>query len=193
MLGDALVRGERVYLDAVERSDMETIGPWWRSLTLQQYLNPGAMMPQGMDDELDWFDAARKNTDLYLFGIRTQADDRLIGTTTLMQFNWRCRKCLFGIAIGDQSAWNKGYGSEATALALRYGFMELNLNRIQLFVYSFNSRAVRAYEKAGFAIEGTLRENLFRDGRYWDEYVMAVLRGDWQRLSDNSQPASDSL
>lgn len=181
MQGDALLRGKSIYLDVVERDDMETIGPWWRSLTLQQFLNPGRMMPQGMQDELEWFEGARKNQDLVLFGIRTTAEDRIIGTTTLMQFNWRTRKCLFGIAIGDQSVWNKGYGTEATALAIRYGFLELNLNRIQLYVYEFNARGIRAYEKAGFVREGTLRENLYRDGRYWDEYVMGIIRSDWEQ------------
>jgi RimJ/RimL family protein N-acetyltransferase len=67
--------------------------------------------------------------------------------------------------------------------------MRVNLNRIQLFVYSFNPRAIRAYEKAGFRIEGTLRENIYRDGRYWDEYVMAILRSDWEQMRDEPQEA----
>ena len=44
----------------------------------------------------------------------------------------------FGINIGDRGFQNKGYGTEAVLLCLRYGFEELNLNRIRLSVFSNN-------------------------------------------------------
>lgn len=180
MLGDALLVGERVFLDALDREDMETVGPWWRSLTLQQYLSPGRIVPMTMEDEMAWFDSVRKNDDVILFAIRLAESRRIIGTTSLMQFNWRSRKCFFGIAIGDQGAWGRGYGTDATRLMLRYAFLELNLHRVSLWVYAFNERAIRAYKRAGFRIEGTLRENLYRDGRYWDEHIMGALREEWE-------------
>lgn len=184
MLGDTLLRGERVYLDAVDREDMQVVGPWWRSLTLQQFVSPGIMRPMTMEDELGWFESTRKNADVMLFAIRLVDGNEIIGTTTLGDFDHRCRKCGFGIAIGDQTAWGKGYGSEATALAVRYGFLELNLHRIQLAVYAYNERAVRAYTKVGFTVEGTLRDSMYRYGRYWDEYIMAILRRDWDTGED---------
>jgi len=48
----------------------------------------------------------------------------------------------------------------------RYGFEELNLNRIWLRVYDTNPRARKAYEKAGFVYEGTLRQAEYKHGRY---------------------------
>lgn len=68
-------------------------------------------------------------------------------------------------------------------MALSYSFLELNLNRVELMVYAFNERAHRAYEKAGFQLEGRLRDALYREGRYHDELVMSVLRREWDDTS----------
>lgn len=52
----------------------------------------------------------------------------------------------------------------------------LNLKRLELTVYSDNSRAIHFYEKFGFVIEGTLRKYAFRAGAYADAHAMARVR-----------------
>ena len=52
----------------------------------------------------------------------------------------------------------------------------------RLSVFAFNERARRAYEKAGFQVEGRLREAIARDGRWWDEIQMGILREEWVEL-----------
>ena len=84
------------------------------------------------------------------------------------------------IGIGEPDAWNKGYGSEAMRLMLRYGFEELNLNRVSLGVFSANPRGIRSYEKCGFVHEGRMREFARRDGQYWDLVFMGILREEWE-------------
>ena len=74
---------------------------------------------------------------------------------------------------------NKGYGTEAMRTMCRYGFEELNLNRIWLRVYDTNPRARKAYEKAGFVYEGTFRQAEYKHGRYIDVHVMSILKSDW--------------
>jgi RimJ/RimL family protein N-acetyltransferase len=181
MQGAQLLKGDLIYLDALERSDMEIMGPWWRNLDLAQYLSQDAIVPATMEDEMEWFEAQRKDKSSFVFAVRRNDDNALLGSTSLFQINWRIRKCLFGIALGDPTVWGRGYGTDATRVTLRYAFEELNLNRVQLHVYEFNERGARAYEKAGFRQEGRLRQAVYREGRYFDELVMAALRSDWER------------
>jgi RimJ/RimL family protein N-acetyltransferase len=47
-------------------------------------------------------------------------------------------------------------------------------------VFSYNLRAIRAYEKAGFRIEGRLRDAILREGVYWDEIQMGVISDEWR-------------
>ena len=52
-------------------------------------------------------------------------------------------------------------------------------NRIYLYVFETNPRAIRAYEKCGFVHEGKLRQSVYRNGRYIDILLMSILRSEW--------------
>ena len=69
--------------------------------------------------------------------------------------------------------------TEATRLITGYAFETLNLNRVALRVYEDNERGVKAYEKVGFKREGVLRQDIYREGRYWNTFLMSILREEW--------------
>jgi RimJ/RimL family protein N-acetyltransferase len=117
----------------------------------------------------------------YRFSIRTLAEDKFIGDVAIRP-NWAHADGMIGIAIGERDYWGKGYGTDATRLIVQYGFIELNLQRVTLGVHAYNSRAVRAYEKAGFQIEGVIRGETLREGRRTDGLYMGILRQEWLAL-----------
>jgi RimJ/RimL family protein N-acetyltransferase len=137
--------------------------------------------PMGRAQEERWFEDMVKRTDDYLFAIEVQANNQWvhIGNVGLHRIDWRSRSAVFGIAIGDKASWGKGYGTDATRTMLRFAFGELNLHRVELEVFDYNSRAIRAYEKAGFRREGTRRQAHYHDGQYHDAHWMAVLRDEF--------------
>ena len=55
----------------------------------------------------------------------------------------------------------------------------MGLHRVSLEVYAHNPRAQRAYEKAGFVVEGRMRDALLLDGRRIDAIIMAALAPEW--------------
>ena len=132
------------------------------------------------EDEEEWFDRVRKAQDQIVFAILTVEGGHLLGNCGLRNIDWKNRCASFGIFIGNKRFWGKGYGTEATRLLLRYAFEELNLHRVELEVYDFNTRAIRAYEKAGFRREGTRRQALYREGSWHDIHLMAILKEEWE-------------
>jgi RimJ/RimL family protein N-acetyltransferase len=138
------------------------------------------MQPKSMDEEVHWFDEVRTKGDNIGFAVKRLDTDAIIGGVAIGTFNWRVRHGVFGISIGETSCWGKGYGTDATRVMLRYCFLELNLNRVWLRVFGYNERAIKSYEKCGFSVEGRLREHVYRDGQYWDEIIMGVLRHEWE-------------
>ncbi|MCJ7622204.1 MAG: GNAT family N-acetyltransferase, partial [Anaerolineaceae bacterium] len=56
---------------------------------------------------------------------------------------------------------------------------------IYLHVYETNSRAVRSYEKAGFSVDGRLRQDRFLEGRYVDVLLMSILKDEWKKNYKN--------
>jgi putative acetyltransferase len=79
--------------------------------------------------------------------------------------------------MGVRDDWQgKGAGTALVQAAVDLADKWLNLERLELDVYTDNEPAVRLYKKFGFVIEGTLARFAFRDGRYADVYAMARLR-----------------
>ncbi|MSS10917.1 GNAT family N-acetyltransferase [Clostridium sp. WB02_MRS01] len=107
--------------------------------------------------------------------------DKPIGVTSLINLDYKNRNAECIIDIGDKEAWGKGFGAEAMNLLLDFGFLEMNLHRISLRVFSFNSRAIKLYEKLGFQWEGTLRESIFRGGQWHDILQMSILKNEYAK------------
>ena len=103
-----------------------------------------------------------------------------IGQIDIMNINWVSRIGTLGIVIGDEDFHNKGIGTEAINLLLRYAFERANLNKIELDVHEFNSGGIRCYEKCGFIQEGVIRESMYRDGKYFNTIKMGILKREFK-------------
>lgn len=174
-----LLTGEKVYLTAIRKDDLPTYHKWFSNTEFLRLLNSNPAMPKTAENELEWYESASKNKEDYVFGIRARDDDRLLGNCSIFDISPTSRTCTVGIYIGEPSEWGKGYGTDAMNVLVRFGFMDLNFNRIELNVFSYNSRAIKAYENVGFVRDGILREALYRDGTYHDVHVMSILRREW--------------
>jgi RimJ/RimL family protein N-acetyltransferase len=177
-----IIRGEHVYLRPSERADVATFVRWFTDTDVVR--NLAMRTPMSLAAEEGWFDRmlqAQGVTD-YHFVICLLADGRPIGTAGLHQVDHQNGTAEFGIAIGDKGEWGKGYGTDATRAICDFGFAELRLERIGLEVYDGNERGRRAYDKAGFVHEGTLRRAHYADGDHHDVHVMSLLRDEWLAL-----------
>lgn len=76
--------------------------------------------------------------------------------------------------------WNQGYCTEAAKEVLRYGFEDLELNRIQARYMTKNPASGRVMEKVGMRHEGVLRQSLNRFGAFEDAAIFSILRDEYQ-------------
>ncbi len=178
----AFLDGEHLYLRPLDIADLELCMRWINDPEILQYL--GRRHPMGREQETEWLTDQYKNEDHFNLAIVLKDGDRHIGNCGFNEIDYVNRNAIFGILIGEKDAWNKGYGPEAAGLILDYGFGELGLHRIALEVYSSNPRARKAYEKAGFTLEGTQREAYYRNGQFFDTHIMGILKSEWEEMSD---------
>ena len=177
-----IIRGERVFLRASERSDLPTFVRWFNDADVLRHLAMRAPMSHAAEEQ--WFDRmlAAQGTTRHHFVICLLDDGRPIGAIGLEEVDLANGTAEFGIAIGEPSEWGKGYGTDATRAICDFGFGELRLERIGLMVYADNERGRRTYEKAGFTHEATLRRAHFARGEHHDVHVMSLLRDEWLAL-----------
>lgn len=178
----SIIYGERVRLRANERGDVAKFHEWINDPEVTRGL--ALYLPMSMTDEENWFDGLSKrdpNERPLSIEVRKGRVWKLVGNCGVFGIELTHRSGELGIMIGDKTEWDKGYGSEAMTLLLRHAFETLNLNRAFLRVYADNTRAVRSYEKAGFVLEGRLREAVYKHGKYDDVLIMSVLRSEWMK------------
>jgi RimJ/RimL family protein N-acetyltransferase len=87
---------------------------------------------------------------------------------------------VIGRVLIDPARRGKGLGGALMQEVVRIGFDELGLHRLQLGVYDFNLGAIACYERAGFVIEGRMRDSTRGSTGYWSGYLMALLEPEYR-------------
>ena len=72
--------------------------------------------------------------------------------------------------------WNRGIMTLAVQAMTDYAFAEFDLVRIYAPVLDWNPASARVLEKAGYRLEGRLRESVVKDGKLVDELLYAIVR-----------------
>ena len=70
----------------------------------------------------------------------------------------------------------KGLATAAVKIITDYGFKKLKLRRIEGYCRTFNKASAKVLEKAGYKLEGVLRKNKCKDGKYLDDMVWAKVK-----------------
>jgi RimJ/RimL family protein N-acetyltransferase len=110
-----------------------------------------------------------------------------VGHLELTRIDRRQRAATLARVLVFAGHRGQGVGRAMVSQALRVGFAELGLHRIELFVFDFNRAAVRAYEHAGLTIEGHLRDVRRVGSQYWSAYQMSILEDEWRSRTHADQ------
>jgi RimJ/RimL family protein N-acetyltransferase len=167
------LEGELVRLRAYEPADAATLNP--------MFIDPDVLAGVGSvhfgqptAGFRDFVEAGSDHRSMLALAIETLDDRTPAGGCALMGIEAPTRHALLGIWIG-KPYWSRGYATDATRTLCRFGFRYMNLHRIELNVFAWNAAAIRAYEKVGFRIEGTRREDGFARGEFVDSDMMGLL------------------
>lgn len=172
-----MLNGTKIQLKKVERKNINQLREWRNNPELRKYFREHRLINE--DNQIKWYEnKILSDSNQYNFEIHAKEKSVLIGHCGLYYIDWINRTAEFGIYIGDCDFRNGGYGSDALRTLIKYGFNDLNLNRIWCEVYS-NNEALKIYEHIGFIHEGKLRENYFNEGKYYDSYILGMLRSDY--------------
>jgi RimJ/RimL family protein N-acetyltransferase len=174
-----MLRGRLVFLRPAERDDIPLFVRWFTDARTTQFLAFRGPMSRAQEER--WFEDLQEHQgrDRWHFVICRLEDGRPVGGLDLHEIDQVNGSAGIGIAIGDPADTSQGYGSDALAVLLDFGFGELRLVRMSLDVYDFNERARHVYERLGFVHEATFRHGLFQGGRFVDVHRLAILREEW--------------
>ena len=169
--------GKLVRLRAFEAEDLEANHAFVNDYETVRGMTSGIPYPSSYEDERQWLGQQSSYTrGEYQFAVENVEGD-LVGRCGVIRLDWKNRLGELGIMIGGPYR-NRGYGREAMALLTDFCFRELNLHKLKVTVFAFNTPALRCYEANGFVREGLLKNELWRDGAWRDVVILTLCRGD---------------
>lgn len=174
-----MIQGNKIYLGALEPKNLEQLRAWRNTPELRKYFREYRELSSKHQEQ--WFNIILGDRNQVNFEIHDIESTKLLGHCGLYYIDWINRHAEFGIYIGNEDFRQGGYGSDALRTLIRYGFDNLNLNKIWCEVYS-NNKASDVYKHIGFTHEGTLRQHYWSEGQWWDSHMMSLLREEWNRV-----------
>jgi len=169
-----MITGETIALRPLELCHLDKTREWTNDPELMRLLNRA--FPVSESEHERWFAALGERKDCIYFAIETNAHSTHVGNIWLWNIELRHRRAELRIVIGDKAHIGRGAGTEAITILCNYAFERLDLHKIYAHVLAINPRARRAFEKAGFILEGTLREDRWSGDSYTDVYLLGKLR-----------------
>jgi len=170
-----MIAGEHVILRAFEREDAERCYRWMNDPNIVRTLK--SRYPIAFQNEIDWLERAISVSDGERhFAIERRDDRSHIGNASIHDIDWVSRTASFGLFVGEPSAWNRGFGSDAIGTLVRFAFDEMNLRKLRINIFDYNERAKHVLETHGFVQEGRLRQEFYREGTYHDIVILSVFR-----------------
>jgi ribosomal-protein-alanine N-acetyltransferase len=176
--------GNHIYIRALQPDDFgEAMVRFISDRDVTKFLVRGTF-PPSLEEYKKQYESTIVNKEEVQFAVCDLKTDLYLGIVGLHSIDMIARKTEFRILLGEKSCWGKGYGTEALLLMLAYAFETLNMNKVWLGVNTGNERAFKSYKKAGFTVEGEFRDDIYKNGTYYNVARMSMLRVEYLKLKE---------
>jgi len=170
------LQGERLYLREVRPEDVtERYHRWMNDPDVTRFLEC-RFYPNSMEKLKEYVASRLGDRDNVLLAMVLQEEHRHIGNIKLGPIDWIHRTGDIGLLVGERDCWGQGYATEAIRVLTDYAFGTLNLMKLTAGAYDPNQGSIRAFQKAGFQIEGKRKRQYFCEGDYVDLVQMGLVR-----------------
>ena len=177
-----MIKGKSINLRPLKEIDLDEIMKWINDLEVTKYLS-SFIFPVSRLEEEKYLEKMMSKNDEQKHMVIENKKGQYIGQISLIHIDWKNRNAELGIVIGNKKDWGKGYGTEAIKMVLNYGFYQMNLNNIYLWVFEYNSRGIHCYEKCGFKKDGALRNSHFYQGKFHHKILMSILKDEFEEMN----------
>ena len=175
-----MIKGKLVGLRGVEKEDLPILKDWRNIAEFRKNFREIREL-NSYNQKVFYEKLCIKNKDNYMFTIVRLEDNAPIGACGLLYLDWVIRSADFSFYIGDNKEYidKKGYSQEAATLLIEYGFDTLNLHKIWMELYEFDKKKIDFFTKIfNFKIDGTLRDNTYCDGKYYNSHMLSLIKND---------------
>ena len=175
------IETERLILRKMKPSDSRDMYEYSRLPEVTRYLlwEPHTNPSQTLD-YLEYLQTRYRVGDFYDWAVVEKSRGKMIGTCGFTSLDFSNNAAEVGYVL-NPAFWGKGLAPEALMRVMRFGFMELNVHRIEAKYMVENTRSRRVMEKCGMTFEGVRRSSMYVKGSYRDIGICSILSDEYIR------------
>lgn len=165
-------------LRELKKTDIPIINLWRNNKNLIDFLGaPFRYINEDVD--YNWYNNYLDSRSNNIRCSIVNEDDIVVGLISILSIDYINQTGVLNVMIGDSNNYNKGIGSFAIKKIIEHAFNNLNLRRIELEALESNTRARHVYEKIGFIKEGVKRKAVYKNGKFVDVVMYAILKDEF--------------
>jgi RimJ/RimL family protein N-acetyltransferase len=171
-----MIRSGDIGFRAVEKADIEMIRHEHNDESVLLMLRDPRIITELQ--QIQWWESISKNKNNTVYCIFHETPDKVIGVWKLQDLDDTNRCTEMGMDIFKKYR-GKGFGLKSFSMIFRYLFESINIHTIYAKVGAYNETSLIAAQKAGYRITGKIPESLYRQGKYWDNILLAVTKDEF--------------
>lgn len=171
---------ERLMLREMRKTDLQDVHDYASDPELTKFLTWKTHKTMA-DTEgfMEFVFAQYKRTSGGPWVVEWKENNRVIGTIDLIN-DPKHHSAELAYAI-SREYWRKGIGTEAVRRIFRFGFEQLQLERIYARCHPENTASYKLMEKSGMTFEGILRKSIRRKGKQEDVKMYSILKEEFTK------------
>ncbi len=163
-----------VYLRKLQLSDAKDLAKVANNRNIWLNLRDAFPHPYAFKNAKIFLEKLNNETNTFVFGVFYK--DEFVGVSGLHeQYDIYKHSSELGYFLSD-SYWGKGIATTAVNRMVKFGFENLNLQRIFASVFESNPASRRVLEKCGFTLEGIKKKGVIKNGVIMDEYFYGITK-----------------
>ena len=171
---------ERVRLRAPREADVAAFLDVFGDADALRYWSHGPLVDEDAARAyIESIHTGLRERSFFQWAVADRETDAVVGTVTLTSWDRANRRAEIGFILAP-SHWGQGFASEAVRRALRFGFGEMGLHRVEADVDPENAGSFALLERIGFVREGHLRQRWFTFGSWKDTILLGLLASDFE-------------
>jgi len=181
-----LWKGRKIILEQLQEIDAETLQRWYVDREFRMAYDEYASVDlETIRREIrqSGGDIRNPKTEKVVYLVKRKTDQRPIGLACLRNLDRKNGNAELVLGIGEKDMRLSGYGVDILIVLLDIVYYELGMEKAYLRIFDNNNLGLKSGISFGFITEGKMRKQAFVEGKYVDQWILGLLKEEYESLS----------
>ena len=177
--------GKKVVLTKPQFKDADVLQSWYLNKEFRQLYDgyTGNSLEMIMEEIRNGADISDPHATRVNFIVSTKQKGIPIGVASISDIDRQNGHARISLGIADTSRRLGWYGIDLMIVLCDIVFYQFGFNRCYMCINDNNQLAMRTANNFGFRMEGQLRSHIFTGGKYVDQWVLGLLKDEYEKIS----------